>query len=295
MTKHRRLILLSMQHDSPSQGWRQAMGYIILLALLGVTVALNGCATTQRTEPPAPIVDARRPPPAPAADSSTRIQPPEPARVYAYQPLTEIEPEPPAPGTPEALSQEHQAAAGQVAVVGTPDMSPGTHIGAPAGQPVAESVSSQTPALQPGEPRAGSPSPSAAPEVGNTTPILPAPETRGASVSGLQPPQLTPAVDALVQQAERQRQSSDYAGAAATLERALRLQSREGYLWNRLAHVRLEQGLATQAANLATRANDLSGDNDTLKRDNWRVIADARRRAGDIQGAEEAQRRAAGG
>jgi hypothetical protein len=106
---------------------------------------------------------------------------------------------------------------------------------------------------------------------------------------------MTPAVDALVAQAERQRQSSDYAGAAATLERALRLQSREGYLWNRLAHVRLEQGLASQAANLAKRANDLSGDSSNLKRDNWLVISDARRRTGDIQGAQEAQLKASGG
>jgi tetratricopeptide (TPR) repeat protein len=114
-------------------------------------------------------------------------------------------------------------------------------------------------------------------------------------VETLAPQQLPPAVDALVRQAERQRQSSDYAGAAATLERALRLQSREAYLWNRLAHVRLEQGLATQAANLAARANDLSGDNASLRGDNWRVIANAKRRTGDLQGAQEAERRAASG
>lgn len=248
----------------------------ILTAVSAVVAVTSGCATTQRQEPPAPIVDARRPPPAPVTAAPVEpTPPPEPARVYAYQPMTETAPAGTAPNV-AATPQAGAAAQGTQASPTGPAGQPQAPAGAQAATPP---PSSQTPA----------------PDGGQNTPALPAPETRVASSSALQAPQLTPAVDALVTQAERQRQSSDYAGAAATLERALRLQSREGYLWNRLAHVRLEQGLASQAANLAKRANDLSGDSENLKRDNWLVIADARRRTGDLQGAQEAQRKASGG
>jgi hypothetical protein len=107
-------------------------------------------------------------------------------------------------------------------------------------------------------------------------------------------PTLAPAADTLARQAEQQRQARDYVGAAATLERALRIEPQEPYLWNRLARVRLEQGLPGQAGNLAARSNALATDA-ALKQDNWAVIAAARRAAGDAAGAEEAERRARGG
>jgi Flp pilus assembly protein TadD len=107
-------------------------------------------------------------------------------------------------------------------------------------------------------------------------------------------PGLPPAADALARQAEQQRQSGDYAGAAASLERSLRIAPREAYLWNRLARVRLEQGQSGQAGNLAARSNDLAGDTPAIKQDNWRIIAEARRRSGDITGASEAEQRASG-
>jgi hypothetical protein len=57
----------------------------------------------------------------------------------------------------------------------------------------------------------------------------------------------------------------------------------------------MEQGLSAQAGQLAARSNDLAGGASTLKRDNWRIIAEARRRAGDTVGAGEAEQRANGG
>ncbi|WPL18082.1 hypothetical protein Thiowin_03133 [Thiorhodovibrio winogradskyi] len=262
-----------------------------------VAAGLNGCATPQRQDPPAPIVDARRSPPTPAVEPAVEKEAteedkqPEPTRVYAYQPVTAGQSE-------EGVSNPSGAAVGAQDATASDNAA---DIAESSRQPPnTESAQAQT-----GQPSGGSVPPreesaqqqaqAETVEQGATTPALPAPETRVASATALHSPQLTPEVDALVRQAESQRQSSDYAGAAATLERALRLQSREGYLWNRLAHVRLEQGLATQAANLAGRANDLSGDSDSLKRDNWRVIADARQRAGDLEGAQEARRRASGG
>jgi Tfp pilus assembly protein PilF len=108
-------------------------------------------------------------------------------------------------------------------------------------------------------------------------------------------PELQPAAGTLAAQAERQRQAGDYVGAAATLERALRIQPQEAYLWNRLAHVRLEQGRYAQAGNFAQRSNALAKDQPDLKRDNWGMIAVARRTAGDIAGATEAEAKARGG
>ncbi|MBK5930008.1 hypothetical protein CCR82_05575 [Halochromatium salexigens] len=106
---------------------------------------------------------------------------------------------------------------------------------------------------------------------------------------------MPPAVAALAKRAEQQRQSGDAGGAAATLERALRIQPQEAYLWNRLARVRLEQGMSESASKLATRSNTLTGDQPALKRNNWEIIATARRQAGDLQGALEAERKAGGG
>lgn len=105
---------------------------------------------------------------------------------------------------------------------------------------------------------------------------------------------LTPAAQELASRAEQQRQSGDYPGAAATLERALRIQPREAYLWNRLARVRLEQGLGSQASNLAARSNNLAGNDQALKRNNWDLIATVRRQNGDFAGAREAERLATG-
>jgi tetratricopeptide (TPR) repeat protein len=108
-------------------------------------------------------------------------------------------------------------------------------------------------------------------------------------------PELSPAADNLAGQAERQRQMGDYVGAAATLERALRIAPQEAYLWNRLARVRMEQGQHAQAGNLAARSNALAKDRAELKRDNWSMIAVSRRMAGDAAGAAEAEQKAAGG
>ncbi len=108
-------------------------------------------------------------------------------------------------------------------------------------------------------------------------------------------PNLPPAAQTLASQAEQQRQAGDYAGAAASLERSLRIDApREdkAYLWNRLARVRMEQGQASQAATFAARSNDLAGGNAVVKQDNWRIIAESKRRAGDTAGASEAERRA---
>ncbi len=100
------------------------------------------------------------------------------------------------------------------------------------------------------------------------------------------------AVVALLGNADTQAQAGNLGAAVATLERALRIEPRNAYLWNRLAGLRLQQGRYAMAADLAAKSNSLAASNTALKRDNWRLIARARRAAGDVDAARAAQQQA---
>ena len=100
------------------------------------------------------------------------------------------------------------------------------------------------------------------------------------------------AVVALLESAGKQEAVDDLAGAVGTVERALRIEPRNPHLWNRLANLRLQQGRYGMAADLAAKSNNLAGGDLALKRDNWRLIAKARRAAGDVAGARVAERKA---
>ena len=92
------------------------------------------------------------------------------------------------------------------------------------------------------------------------------------------PRTMSKAVKTLLQQAELQRSAGDLTGAAATLERALRIEPESAYVWNRLAHVRAEQGQGGLAGELAAKSNAFAGGDETLKRDNDKLIARSRGR-----------------
>lgn len=100
------------------------------------------------------------------------------------------------------------------------------------------------------------------------------------------------AVVALTDEAGRQQNAGDFTGAGATLERALRIEPRNPYLWNRLAQVKLEQKKFSQADNMAAKSNALAGNNTQLKQRNWLLMAKARRMSGDQAGADRARRKA---
>ncbi|HHH12948.1 MAG TPA: tetratricopeptide repeat protein [Thiolapillus brandeum] len=88
-------------------------------------------------------------------------------------------------------------------------------------------------------------------------------------------PQPAKAVRALLERARKQQAAGDLVGAANTLERAVRIEPGNALVWNRLAHVRLEQGRYTQAAGLAAKSKALAGGDAVLKADNDRIIARA--------------------
>jgi predicted Zn-dependent protease len=75
------------------------------------------------------------------------------------------------------------------------------------------------------------------------------------------------------------------------LERALRIEPRNPWLWHRLAVLRLQQGEWRQALELATKSNTLSNDYPRLLMGNWKVISMALEHLGDGDGAREAQAR----
>ncbi len=100
------------------------------------------------------------------------------------------------------------------------------------------------------------------------------------------------AVVALLDQAEDYHRSGDVNNEAATLERALRIESRNAGLWHRLAAVRLDQGRPREAEQLALKSNALAGDNRALQVRNWQLVARARWSLNDSEGARRAEQRA---
>ena len=64
--------------------------------------------------------------------------------------------------------------------------------------------------------------------------------------------------------------------AAASLERALRIEPRNPRLWQELARVRLQQGDFAQAESMAARSNTWAGGDSTLRAENQRIIEQAR-------------------
>jgi predicted Zn-dependent protease len=78
------------------------------------------------------------------------------------------------------------------------------------------------------------------------------------------------------------------ANAAASLERALRIEPRNPRLWQELARVRLKQGDYAQAESTAARSNSWAGSDNALRAENWRLIAQARDARGDAEGARAA-------
>ncbi len=115
----------------------------------------------------------------------------------------------------------------------------------------------------------------------------------GVIVTPLPPPDAPPngAVVALLDQAEDYHRAGDSNNEAATIERALRIDTRNAALWHRLAAVRLEQGRPQEAEQLALKSNALAGDNRLLLVSNWQLVARARWSLNDSDGARQAEQR----
>ncbi len=96
------------------------------------------------------------------------------------------------------------------------------------------------------------------------------------------------AIAGLMESARSDAAAGRLPNAAASIERALRIEPRNPRLWQELARVRLRQGEYAQAESLAARSNSWAGSDNALRAANWRLIAEARNARGDSAGAHAA-------
>ena len=105
---------------------------------------------------------------------------------------------------------------------------------------------------------------------------------------------MSPAVSALLATANQNSKSGDMESAAAAIERAIRIEPRNGELFYKLAVLRLKQSKPVLAEDLAKKSALLAGKDNTLKKNSWLLIAHAKEMQGDTTGAREAESKAAG-
>lgn len=135
----------------------------------------------------------------------------------------------------------------------------------------------------------GEPVPQAIPEAAVThpgPPPEPSPEYRELPVE--KAASSTPAVVALLDDAEQNSAAGRRGAAAASLERALRIEPKNPVLWHKLSQVRFEEKNWQQALALAKKSNVLAPGDKSLQASNWRIIALCSEQLGDKSGAEKA-------
>lgn len=145
----------------------------------------------------------------------------------------------------------------------------------PASTPPAPPAQEEPIQTQPGEP----PSTGEEPEAPPQAPIA-------------REPVLGVASRALVGQAQRQIATGNYVVAAATVERALRIEPDNPLLWIELGKVRLAEGNYVQAENMGRKAVSMSVNAPRAQSTAWQLIADSYRARGRNIEAQQAQTRA---
>lgn len=116
----------------------------------------------------------------------------------------------------------------------------------------------------------------------------PGEERQPAPAAPVGPSPTATAALALAAQSDEAMAAGDLRLAGLQLERALRIAPRDAGLWSRLARVRLQQDAFQQAERMAQRSLQLGTADRGLALANWRIIAEARERLGDAEGARRA-------
>ncbi|MGE0582237.1 MAG: tetratricopeptide repeat protein [Steroidobacteraceae bacterium] len=150
-----------------------------------------------------------------------------------------------------------------------------------------------------------SPAPGPAPSTGGERPVpgqpgagaelpVPIPVPTPAPVPPPPPKsyRLGTATNALVTQARGATARGDFDAAAATLERALRIEPDNPLVWIEMGRTRLAGGDARQAENMGRRALALAAGAPREQSGAWRLIADALRARGRNVEAQDAAQRA---
>jgi predicted Zn-dependent protease len=125
--------------------------------------------------------------------------------------------------------------------------------------------------------------------------VIPSPSGEGIIVEPVPKPVMSgnPAVIALLDRAQLDTAAGQREAAGASLERGLRIEPRNAWLWHELAQLRLTQGQYAQAISLAQKSNSFAGRDRRLLALNWQVIGNARVAQGNPSGAEQAFKLAA--
>lgn len=102
------------------------------------------------------------------------------------------------------------------------------------------------------------------------------------------------AIKRLIENARQASKQGQMSRAESFLERAIRIEPKNPFLWHYLAKLHLYQGHYQRAEGLASKSSSLmqKSDKNRLLADNWRVIAHARQFQGDTVGAQQAQEKA---
>jgi tetratricopeptide (TPR) repeat protein len=136
------------------------------------------------------------------------------------------------------------------------------------------------------------PQPSTSPGIPGAIPQEPIPQQPGAGiiVEPVPKPVMSgnPAVIALLDRAQLDTATGQREAAGASLERGLRIEPRNAWLWHELAQLRLTQGQYAQAISLAQKSISFAGRDRRLLALDWRVIGNARIAQGNSSGAEQA-------
>ena len=144
------------------------------------------------------------------------------------------------------------------------------------------------------------PPPGGGPSVPTPTPPaqvpLPSePQPAPAEIPPPQPPrsyELGAASRSLVEQAHAQAAGGNYAVAASSIERALRIEPNNPLLWIELGQVRQAEANYVQAENLGRKALSLASGDPKTQASAWRLIAQGLQGRGRGSEAAEAQARA---
>lgn len=134
---------------------------------------------------------------------------------------------------------------------------------------------------------------------GSASPRAPQPGEPAQAPAPAAPPRPAPrefhlgsAATALVAQAHKQATGGDYGLAAATIERAMRIEPDNPLLWIELGRIRLTAGDYAQAHAMGRKALAQATGDPRAQSSAWRLIADSLRALGRTQEAAEADQRA---
>lgn len=242
-----------------------------LIIISSCAVLVSGCAEFYGSQPPAPLhgeqQQGQQQATAPRTKKKSKAHKAETKEVVKTKPLKDISTIKSESLTPLETTPLEQS------IAATPSE--------PIMQEPLESASPSAPAVAP-VPSAPAQEPAPAPRA--LTPFVPIEPT----VS------LSPVVGALVSAAKQNSQAGDLDSAAASIERAIRIEPRNATLFYKLALLRIKQAKPRLAEDLAKKSALLASTDNTLKKHCWLLIAHAREIQQDFAGAKEAREKAEG-